>query len=166
MTNSYLKKVISKVEGLARAGRQEEAMNLASEMIERHPESMDVWSLRAYLHGRSGNYSEAIADLTRAIEINPLEPHLFYDRGLKHLAQNDFEAAVLDFGKGLNLCEYYNSDYYREPLHFLRAEAFCKLGKKHEALRDLERVQTTFTSWTYKLRTKAELLEECNRLPD
>ena len=38
------------------------------------------------------------------------------------------------------------------------------LGKKGDALKDLEHVRADFSAWTYKLRTKAELLAECNEL--
>jgi len=71
---------------------------------------------------------------------------------------------VDDFTMGLVLCDHYNNDYYREPLHFLRADGLLKLGKKRVALRDLEHVRADFSSWTYKLRTKAELLAECDEL--
>jgi hypothetical protein len=41
-----------------------------------------VWSLRAYLHGRNRNYSEAVSDFTHAIEINAKEPELRLDKGV------------------------------------------------------------------------------------
>jgi tetratricopeptide (TPR) repeat protein len=162
--NLELEKSISRAEFLAMAGQQEAAMKLACELIEQHPDKMEAWSLRAYLYGRVGKHSDAIADLTHAIEINPMEPHLFYDRGLKHLAQGNSKSAVDDFTNGLTLCDHYNNDYYREPLYFLRADGLLKLGKKGDALEDLQHVRADFSVWTYELRTKAELLAECNEL--
>jgi len=159
-----LEKSIARAEFLARAGQQEAAMKLACELVEQHPDHMKTWSLRAYLYARIGRNEDAIADLTHAIEINAMEPHLFYDRGLKYLAQGHFQPAVDDFTMGLVLCDHYKNDYYREPLYFLRADGLLKLGKKRDALRDLEHVRADFSSWTYKLRTKAELLAECDEL--
>jgi tetratricopeptide (TPR) repeat protein len=163
--NSTIDSLVSKAEKLARSDNHEEAMALALSLIERYPEETRVWSLRAYLHGRNREHSKAIADLTRAIEINRMEPKLFYDRGLEELALRDNQAAADDFTTGLELCDHYANDYYRESLHFLRAEAFLGLGRKQRALADLEHVRDDLKSWTFKLRTKAELLDECNSLP-
>jgi len=161
-----MRDLISRAEELAKAGQYDEAMSLATDLVDRYPGEMEVWSLRAYLHGRSRNYKDAIADVTRAIEINPVEPVLFFDRGSDALAMGDDEAAVSDFTRGLELCDHYNNDYYRESLHFLRAEALVRLGKKEEALADLMYVREDLKSWTYKLRTKADLVADCHALPD
>jgi tetratricopeptide (TPR) repeat protein len=162
---SHLDDLISKAEELAKHRDGEGAMSLANELVEQYPNDMKVWSLRAYLHERNNDYAEAIADLTRAIEINAAEPHFFYSRGRYNFALGSDQPAIDDFSKGLDLCDHYKSDYYREELHFWRAEALLRLGKKHEALSDLAHVSDDFRSWTYKLRTKAELLGECNSLP-
>jgi tetratricopeptide (TPR) repeat protein len=159
-----LDELISKAKELAKVHDEEGAMSLATELVQQYPQEMRVWSLRAYLHGLQGNYTEAVADLTRAIEINPAEPHYFYSRGRYRFGLSDNPAAIEDFSKGLDLCDRYKSDYYREELHFWRAEALLRLGKKHEALSDLAHVSDDFRSWTDKLRTKAELLADCARL--
>ena len=157
---------ISKAEGLARAGKKEEAMALAKELVDQYPGEMEVWSLRGYLHALSRDYAKAVADLGRAIGINSAEPVLFYDRGRYSLALGDDLAAVSDFTTGLELCEFHDNDYYRESLHFLRAEALLRLGRKREAIVDLAQVRGDFKTWTYRLRTKADLLAELSKLPN
>ena len=160
-----LQNLISNAETLARAGDDEKTVSLAEDLIQRFPDEMEVWALRAYLYARRQKYEQAIDDLTRAIEINPLEPFLFHDRGRYELAVGKPESAVDDFGKGLNLCDHYGNDYYRESLHFHRAEAFLMLGKRREALSDLSRVRADYRAWIRSLRTKTELLAECEYPP-
>jgi tetratricopeptide (TPR) repeat protein len=170
--------LILKAKELARKDDFEGSMSLANELAERFLNETRVWSLRGYLHGRNRNYTQAVADLTRAIEINAEEStklgpdtgvltsvDLFFNRGADRFALGDDESAVDDFTRGLELCDQLNSDDYRETLHFWRAEALLRLGKKSEALSDLARVTDGFTFWTYKLRTKADLLTDGNRLP-
>lgn len=140
-------------------------MSLANELVKQYPDEMRVWLLRSHLHNLDENYKDAIGDLTRAIEINPMEPHLFYTRGTCRFAQADYEGAVNDFSKGLALCDYHSSDYYRGELYFWRAESLLKLGRKQDALLDLAHVGEDQTSWTDKLRTKSDLLRDCNGLP-
>jgi hypothetical protein len=73
----------------------------------------------------------------------------------------DAKTVVQDFSKALELCDFQENDYYREELHFWRAEAFLELGKQREALRDLAKVRDDFQSLTYILRTKQDLLHDC-----
>ena len=166
--------LIAKAKELARKDEDEGAMALANELAARYPNEMKVWSLRAYLYGRSGNYAEAVADFTRAIEINATESgeltldkgvltavDLHFNRGADSFALGDNQSAVDDFTKGLDLCDRYGSDDYRETLLFWRAEARLRLGKKQEAILDLAGVRDDFKFWTYKLRTKADLLADC-----
>ena len=157
---------IARVERLAKAGKNGEAMSIADRLVEQHPGETEVLCLRAYLHALNQNFELAIGDLVQAIETNPCEPALFYDLGIDRLRLGDDMSAVRDFSEGLALCDLHQNDYYREPLHFFRAEAFLRQGKKDEALADLAQVSEDFRSWTIKLRTKAEMLKECDTLLD
>jgi tetratricopeptide (TPR) repeat protein len=164
--STNLDEQIAKAKNLAQSGDEEGGMSMATALVEQHPVEMKVWSLRAYLHAGNSNYEQAIADLTRAIAINSMEPVLFWDRGrYKSLLRLD-ESAVSDFSRGLELCDSHKDDYYREALHFSRAEALIHLGRKREALADLNHVREDLKTWTYKLRTKAELLTDCDNLPE
>jgi tetratricopeptide (TPR) repeat protein len=157
--------LISKAKELERLGEDESAMQLANDLVAQYSSEMKVWLLRGHLHALNRNFTDAVVDLTRAIEINSKEPHLFFTRGMDRFALGDNAPATEDFTKALDLCDLYNNDYYRETLHFWRAEALLRLGKKREALADLARVPDTFSFWTYKLRTKSDLLADCSRLP-
>jgi tetratricopeptide (TPR) repeat protein len=158
--NADLEGIIAQVKNLARQGNREEAFALAQGLIGRFPDEMEAWLLNSYLHARSGRYEEAIPYVTKAIERNDKEPSLFYDRGRYYLALGDNLSAIEDFRSGLALCESFQNDYYRESLHFHRAEARLRSGRKREALEDLEHVREEFSCWTDKLRTKAELIEQ------
>jgi tetratricopeptide (TPR) repeat protein len=175
--SSNIDALISEAKELARKHNHERAMLLANELVQRHPNELKVWSLRGYLHRRNRKYANAIADLTHAIEICESRQtkldlqtgvltsvDLFFNRGADKFALGENQSAIDDFTRALQLCDYYNSDDYRETLYFWRAEAFLRLGKKREALLDLTHVNDGFRFWTYKLRTKAELLIDCNKL--
>jgi tetratricopeptide (TPR) repeat protein len=159
-------RVVAEAKKLARDGNEDQAMLLANELIAQHPNDLKVWLLRGYLHELKDDYPAAVADLTRAIEVNSLEPHLFLTRGINEFAQGNNQAAVCDFKKGLELCDFHHNEYYRETLHFWRAEAFLRLGKKREALSDLADVRDDFSFWTYELRTKLDVLADCRRLAE
>ncbi len=133
----------------------------AVRLTELYPEAPDVWDTLAYAHSSNDDYVAAIAAISQAIELNPQNPALFFDRGEYALKTGDHESAVADFGQGLILCDEPRWKYLREALHFLRAEAFVQLGKKAEALAELSHVQDDYRFWTTELRTKADLLVMC-----
>lgn len=155
--------LITKAEAAASSGDLGTALLMASNLIARFSDNAKVWSLRGYLHAWNHNYREAVADLSRAIELAPNEPKLFFDRGRYHLRQVEYSDALTDFNQGLGLCEESSNSYYRETLLFMRSETLVQLGRAREALDDLAGVREGFTVWTYRLVTKKELVEECLR---
>jgi tetratricopeptide (TPR) repeat protein len=160
-----LDNLISRAKELAKDKDCEKAMSLANELVTRYSNEAKVWALRGYIHALNSEYAEAASDLTRAI--SPREIYYFYSRGRYRFAIHDNESAVDDFTNGLNLCDKCEKDDFREELHFWRAETLLRLGKKTEALSDLDHVpDDDYTSWTDRLRTKAQLLADCRDLAE
>ena len=79
--NATLEKKVRRAKELAQAGEADDAAQLADELIAEHPGEMQLWLLRGYLNERVGNHAAAADNLTRAIELTSLEPHLFFTRG-------------------------------------------------------------------------------------
>jgi tetratricopeptide (TPR) repeat protein len=161
---SPLDRLIGEVESLYRAGDMRAAMAAADELVERLPDEKRVWSRRAHLYRVAHEYSLAISDLTAAIRISPHdsnEPYLYFFRGSCLLRVERLEEALEDFTAGLDFCDLYKDDYYRETLFFFRAHTLIRLGRLSLALRDLENVDESFSFWIDELQTKADLLRAC-----
>lgn len=156
-----LDKMITKAHRLIKEKKRDEAMSVANQAVDEYRDAVEAWILRGYLCELSEDYESALDDLSRAIELNSREPHLYYTRGRLRFQLQNINAAVEDFSKALDLCSFYKNDYYRDELLFWRAEASVKLGNKETALRDLENLPDDFTSWTYALRTKRDLIADC-----
>lgn len=137
------------------------ALAAAVKLTEQYPDEPDVWRTLAYIYALDENDAGAIAAMTRAIQLAPRKPTFFFYRGWYLLGSGDYEAAIVDFGQGLLLCDELNDDYNRESLHFLRAEAYFQLGRKAEARADLEHVRDDAVSYTIEVRSKAELSALC-----
>ncbi len=137
------------------------AMNIANELLIEYPDRIEVWMLHGYLHELNEEYEQAKGDITRAIELNNLEPHLFYSRGRFAYQLGNLREAAQDFSKGLELCEYHANNYYRDELLFWRAATLLKLGDKRSSLDDVNRLPDDFSSWTDRPQTKQDLLVAC-----
>lgn len=161
MNDLALEQGIKTVDSLAKAGNIGEATLLSEQLAKRFPGDCKVWSLSGYLHELSGDYAQAVADLTLAIAIDALEPEFFYSRGRYNFHMNERNAAIQDFSDALQLCDLHKNNYYQSELLFWRAEALIAVGRKQEAALDLALLDDSFASWTYELRTKEALLQEC-----
>ena len=159
--SSELENGISRAKGMARNQDDSGAMNLANELLSRYPDDIRVWMLRGYLHELNEEYEQAKADLTLAIRINSLEPHLYYSRGRFSYQLGEMQEAVQDFSKGLDLCDFHKNDYYRHELSFWRAATLLKLGDRRGALSDLRSLPEDLSSCTDSPQTKRDLVEAC-----
>ncbi len=51
----------------------------------------------------AGDFQGAIADFTRAIELNPEDPDSYYNRAYAYHALGNYQPAIDDYGKPSNL---------------------------------------------------------------
>jgi tetratricopeptide (TPR) repeat protein len=82
-------------------------------------ESCDYTDLtrRANLNEELGEYDKAVADLTRAIEMKPLESATYQRRGLIYLLQKkDMKLAYADFDRAISLDPYNGSNYHNRAI--------------------------------------------------
>jgi tetratricopeptide (TPR) repeat protein len=156
----FADEMIARAEVLAKTD-EAGALALADQIAAQYPDDFRVWSLLAYLRALRSDYEAAVSALSRAIDLEQREPCLFFDRGRYELQLGNWVAAERDLSTGLELCDFHQDDYYRQTLHFFRAEARIRLGRNQDALADLGRVEEGFKFWTYRLATKAMLVAEC-----
>jgi len=80
------------------------------------------------------DYSGAIAEFTKAIELNALKfPEAFYNRGVAKFKLEDYKGAVIDYTKAIENNPDYAKAYYN------RGIAKIKLGEKDSACLDLRK---------------------------
>lgn len=133
----------------------------AVKLTEQYPQEPDAWKTLAQAYLSDDHYPEAIAALTRAIELDPQRILLFFQRGENELSLENYQRAIADFSQALVLCDRQNADWCRRDLHFLRAEALVLSGKTSEALSDLACVPDDYVNWAAEVPSKAELLALC-----
>ncbi|MEW5912653.1 MAG: tetratricopeptide repeat protein [Thermodesulfobacteriota bacterium] len=78
-------------------------------------------------------YDQAIADFSKAIEINPKYAKAYYNRGISWRRKQQIEKAIADYTKAIELNPNYAKAYGN------RAVALALLGRYKEALADAQR---------------------------
>lgn len=157
-----LYKIIEQIEERARA-KDPTALEDAAKLAREYPDEMKVWLSLAYIQGRNRHYDDAVASMSRALEIGPPQPAIFFHRGDYELKRGNLESSLADLTAGIESCHEHEHTHYLQTLYFFRADVLLRLGRRAEARADLAHVREGFQTWTTKLRTKAELLAECDR---
>ena len=79
------------------------AISLINELIVRYPDRAINYNNRGLLYFRNNQLSEAVSDLTHALEINPKLDSAYNNRANCLAAQGDLMAAVSDYDEALDL---------------------------------------------------------------
>ena len=89
-----------------------------------------AYHYRGALYLKRDRIDEAIADLDRALALNPLLATAYGDRGIAHRKNGDYELAIADYGEAIRLWPEWH-DWY---IH--RGIVFSMLGRHDEAIAD------------------------------
>ena len=85
--------------------------------------------------GKDGNllYTQALADITNAIHIDPQNPYLFYNRANLYALRNDFAHAIEDYTRAIVI------DQHLAEAFFNRGIARLKSNRTQEGIADLSK---------------------------
>lgn len=87
-----------------RQQKQNGDKNLDSERGSRHDtRDADYHHMRGFQHRKNGDFHAAIADYTRAIELNPRHFKAYFNRGFSYDKLGDFRSAIADYTKALEI---------------------------------------------------------------
>lgn len=89
-----------------------------------------AYHYRGALYLKRERIDEAIADLDRALALNPRLATAYGDRGIAHRKKGDYERAIADYGDAIRLWPDWH-DWY---IH--RGIVFSTLGRYDEAIAD------------------------------
>lgn len=87
----------------AQQGRYAVAINLLSEVLERHPDSATDYNNRGLVYFQSGQWEQAIADYDQAIALNPKLASVYNNRANYYAAQGQLAEAIADYGVAIDL---------------------------------------------------------------
>lgn len=132
-------------------------------MINAYSFNYEVYELRSELFKSLGNYEEAFTNIDQVIAMQPNAAAPHFRKARWQLEIGFFKEAVDCLNRALEL----DNGYFNETAHFLRAEAFLRLGEYKKALNDCEKLPETFVLRHivgYDVRTKAQLLTDIEKM--
>jgi tetratricopeptide (TPR) repeat protein len=157
-------------------GKYEKAIELFSKAIEKHSGNTNsigyyyflgtCYYNRATAKSKIGMNKEAIKDLNRAIEYQPISTHylLYGLRAIEYYKLEQYDDALKDYNKAINL----NPNYIN--LYLCRADVYTKLKEYEKAISDFDKVIEGGVdlpiSYYWRGRLKYELLQYESAIED
>ena len=99
------------------------------------------WTVRGIVHSRLGNYQQAIADYTRAIQADPEYAYAYTRRGYAYSELGDYQQAIADYTRAIQADPEYAYAYNR------RGNAYAKLNDYQQAIIDFQSLITLDEEW-------------------
>jgi tetratricopeptide (TPR) repeat protein len=97
----------------------------------------------------AGNYEQAIADYTKAIELNPEKAEAYLDRGYAYEQLGDYEQSIADYDRAIAL------DPQNAPAYYNRGVVFGKQANSQQAVANFTKaIELNYDplSWAYNDR--------------
>jgi tetratricopeptide (TPR) repeat protein len=101
--------------------------------LKANPQSAEAYFGRGMALSEKKNYDSAIADITRAIEINSL-PQFYYERSLVWEEIHDYDKAIKDYTSAINIAPDF------APAYINRAQLYKNKGEFDSAIKDYNKV--------------------------
>jgi len=123
---------LSRCDLLARTGQPEQAEKAYADLVDRFPDDPMVWNNRGMYFQNYGRDDEAIADFTKAIEVNDKFPPAYTNRAFSKLRGGKFTEGLADLNKSIEI------DPQQPAVYSLRGSAYLQTGDARSALTDYE----------------------------
>lgn len=132
--------------------QQLQQRSLVNQQISRQPANAIGYLARAELAFRDGQFKAALLDFDRAIQLNDNLPQAWYGRAKSRFELEKYNLVIDDCSRALSL----NA---AQPIYSLRGEAFLKLDKIDEALKDFHSAKRLDPTVAEAFLRKADELE-------
>ena len=96
---------------IKKKGRQQTVIRLANQALSIRPNASGYF-YRAYAKGDLKDHQGVIADLGKAIVINPQHTTAYYNRGIAKRKLKDYQGAIADYSKAIAINPQYVNAYY------------------------------------------------------
>jgi tetratricopeptide (TPR) repeat protein len=116
----------------AHEGNYTEAIELLSQLINRHPHNAIDYNNRGLIYFQSGETHKAFCDYNTALQLNPNLASAYNNRANYYAACGELTAAIADYDQAIDL----NPSYVRAWIN--RGITLRDLGQYEEALEDFE----------------------------
>ncbi len=97
----------------------QDSITLINHMLTLTPDAAPLYNSRGSAYHDKGDLDLAIADYTKAIEINPLDVEGYINRGAAYISKNQLDLAISDYNKSIEINPGYAEAYNNRGLVYM-----------------------------------------------
>ncbi len=131
-----VQKYIQGTHMLSTHGKEEEAIVLLTQAIDKYDKHAQAYQKRAKVNVILKRYHEAMRDYTKSINLDESNPNSYYGRAKVHMINEDYELAIEDFDNALKKSVALQSIYWKSRR--LKSECHFNLEQYEKAAFDLK----------------------------
>jgi tetratricopeptide (TPR) repeat protein len=110
--NLKLESLITERNTLYKEGNYKESLLKANEIISYEP-SANNYNWRGFIKRYLEDYEGSITDYSKAIEIDPLDEVMYFNRGRVRYVSSDLEGSIVDYSKAIELKKTFDGYFWR-----------------------------------------------------
>ena len=137
----------------SKLGKSQEALQAIDKAIALNSEDFILYIWRGNFLIDQGRYPEAREALTRAIALRP-HPFAYHDRGLSYAYAGEYQQALTDFNKAIELQPNFRDAYIS------RCENYRRLGDYQKALSDCDRAIEIDPNYARSYLNRGSILDQ------
>jgi len=129
-------------------GNLKEAINAFTKYINTKPNYIAVaYFERAEAYEDNGENKKALADYSKAIELDASKGLYYYSRAYLHSEMGNDEAALADYTKAIKICSESGDKEWLSSSYFGRGYLYCRLKNFDKAIGDLTKAIQLKKQW-------------------
>lgn len=118
------------------AGKETEAKEALSRAIQKFEKHSTAYERRGFVNYRLRNYTDAMYDYTKSIDINPRNAYAYFGRAFVHIVEENLQDAITDMKVALKVSIPLQPVYWK--IRRRKAECHFKLNETEEGIKDLK----------------------------
>jgi tetratricopeptide (TPR) repeat protein/predicted Ser/Thr protein kinase len=117
--------------------KYDECIRLMEEALKLDPDFAEVYPVLGWTYRLKGDLKNALASFEKAVEFKPNDAYSYVNRGIARNGLNDFDGAIEDYTKAIELAEPVNDRTNLTNAYSNRGAAYKFKGELENALEDL-----------------------------
>lgn len=157
-------KALAEIDRLRERREYDECLALCDSLLASEGPLAELFYERAFVHRLRDDYTSALADIERAIELTPAEPDFHFFKGLWLLELDQHQDALPSLSRCIDADQALDSVYYLRATRHFQLLAYLRVGDAKAAIAVASELDPNDTFFVKRLYRVGDVLGEAKQL--
>jgi lipoprotein NlpI len=139
-----------------KAGKNEDALALATRAIAKDPKNVEAWIFRGTVHEAMDRYKNAVADFSAVVALDPKDASAWQRRGVAHFKAGQIDASIRDFDKFIELRPAQKVSHWQRGISYYYAGRYDDGRQQFEGYQDFDSNDVENAVWRLMCMAKKD----------